>query len=118
MKNDMTKKAAEETKAPEAEMLETRPAVDIIEGEEGVTLFFEVPGANAKTVSVEVKDQVLRVEAKSSLTYHGMPLVYKRSFQLSDAIEVENISAKTQDGVLTVTLPKSERAKVHRIMVE
>ena len=45
-------------------------------------------------------------------------MLYKRSFQLSDAIDVENISARTQDGVLTVTLPKSERAKVHRITVE
>ena len=47
-----------------------------------------------------------------------MPLLYKRSFQLSDAVDVENISAKTQDGVLTLTLPKSERAKVHRIQVQ
>ena len=39
-------------------------------------------------------------------------------FGLIDAIDIENISAKTQDGVLTLTLPKSDRAKVHRITVE
>ena len=117
MKNDMTKKTAEVTKAPEPEMLEMRPAVDIIEGEEGVTLFFEVPGANAKTVDVEVNDGVLYVNAKSSLKRGGRQIVYKRAFQISDAVDVEKISAKTVDGVLKLLLPKSERAKVHKVKV-
>ena len=117
MKNDMTKKTAEETKAPEVEMLEARPNVDIIEGEEGVMLFFEVPGANAKTVDVEVNDGVLYVNAKSSLAREGRQIVYKRAFQISDAVDVEKISAKTVDGVLKLVLPKSERAKVHKVKV-
>ena len=107
----------EEVKKNE-QYMEAFPATDIIDDEKNAVISLEVPGANARTVSVEVKDQVLSVEAKSSLTSHGMPLVYKRSFQLSDAVDVEGISAKTQDGVLTITLPKSERAKVHRITVE
>ena len=118
MKNDTTKKTAEETKAPEAELLEMRPAVDIIEGEEGeTTLFFEVPGANAKTVDVEVNDGVLYVSAKSSLKRSDRQIVYKRAFQISDAVDVEKISAKTVDGVLKLVLPKSERAKVHKVKV-
>lgn len=118
MKSDITKKEAEVTaKAPEAELLEMRPAVDIIEGEEGVTLFFEVPGANAKTVDVEVNDGVLYVSAKSSLKRVGRQIVYKRAFQISDAVDVEKISAKTVDGVLELVLPKSERAKVHKVKV-
>ena len=107
----------EEVKKNE-QYMEAFPATDIIDDEKNAVISLEVPGANARTVSVEVKDQVLSVEARSSLTSHGMPLVYKRSFQLSDAVDMENISAKTQDGVLTITLPKSERAKVHRITVE
>ena len=117
MKNDTKNTAAEETKAPEAEIEETRPAVDIIEGEEGVTLFFEVPGANARTVDVEVNDGVLYVNAKSSLAREGRQIVYKRAFQISDAVDVEKISAKTVDGVLKLVLPKSEKAKVHKIKV-
>lgn len=110
MAEDKVKKAA-----PCLEMI---PATDIVDDEKETTVLLEVPGANAKTVTVEVKDQVLNVEAKSSLTRRGMPLVFKRSFQLSDAVDVEHIGAKTQDGVLCLTLPKSERAKVHRITVE
>lgn len=117
MKKDMTNKAAEETAAPEIEAVEVCPVVDIIECEEGVTLFFEVPGANAKTVDVEVNDGVLYVNAKSSLVRNGRPIVYKRAFQISDAVDVEKISAKTVDGVLKLVLPKSEKAKVHKIKV-
>ena len=98
--------------------MEALPAADIIDNEKEAVITLDVPGANAKTVTVEVKDQILTVEAGSSLTCHGSPLRYKRSFQLSDAIDMEKITARTQDGVLTVTLPKSERAKVHRITVE
>ena len=102
----------------EVKYMESMPAADIIDNEKNAVISLEVPGANAQTVAVEVKDQVLSVEARSSLTCHGMQIVFKRSFQLSDAIDIENISAKTQDGVLTLTLPKSDRAKVHRITVE
>ena len=109
--------AAEEVKAVEVEPVEMRPAVDIIEGAEGVSLFFEVPGANAKSVEVEVDDGVLYVNAKSSLTRKGRPVVYKRAFQISDAVDVEKITAKTVDGVLSLILPKSEKAKVHKIKV-
>lgn len=108
---------SEEVKMNE-QYMEVLPAADIIDDEKNAVISLEVPGANAQTVTVEVKDQILSMEARSSLTWHGRPLLYKRSFQLSDAVDVENISAKTQDGVLTVTLPKSERAKVHRIQVQ
>ncbi len=107
----------EEVKMNE-QYMEVLPAADIIDDEKNAVISLEVPGANAQTVTVEVKDQILSMEARSSLTWHGRPLLYKRSFQLSEAVDVENISAKTQDGVLTVTLPKSERAKVHRIQVQ
>ncbi len=118
VKNTKKNEAAEKPKAElKCEEIEVRPAVDIIEGADGITLFFEVPGANAKTVDVEVKDGVLYVNAKSSLCRGGRKVIYKRAFQISDAVDVEKISAKTADGILTLVLPKSEKAKVHKIKV-
>ena len=112
------KTPAEEAKpVEEIERIEVRPAVDIIEGEEGVCIFFEVPGANAKSVDVEVNDGVLYMSAKSTITRNGRPVLFKRAFQISDAVDVANISAKTADGVLEITLPKSERAKIHKVKV-
>jgi HSP20 family molecular chaperone IbpA len=93
------------------------PAVDIMDGNDGVTIWFEVPGANSGTSEVEVKDRILTVKASSSLKRNGRPVLFKRTFQLTDGADVEKISAKSCDGVLTLTIPKSDRAKVHRIKV-
>ncbi|MBR2363627.1 MAG: Hsp20/alpha crystallin family protein [Lentisphaeria bacterium] len=96
---------------------EVMPAADIADDENGAELFLEVPGANAGTVNVEVKDRILSITAASTLYRHSVPVVYKRDFRLSDAVEISGIGAVTKDGLLTITLPKSERAKVHRIPV-
>ena len=96
---------------------EVMPAADIADSDEGAELFLEVPGSNAQTVCVEVKDHILSITAKSSLVRHHVPVVFKREFRLSDAVEIAGIGAETKDGLLTITLPKSERAKVHHIQV-
>ena len=110
-------KVQSDAEAAANEPVEVRPAVDVREYAEGVTLEFEVPGASSKTVEVEVKDQVLSVRAASSLCRNGRPVLFTRAFQLSDAVDIETIEAATKDGVLTVRLPQSEAARVHRIKV-
>jgi HSP20 family molecular chaperone IbpA len=42
---------------------------------------------------------------------------YARSFQLSSKIDQDRITAELKDGVMTVTLPKAEKAKPRRISV-
>ena len=59
----------------------------------------------------------MSLNAESSLRRNGKRIVFKRRFQLSDGVDIEKISAKTQDGVLTLNIPKSEREKVHKIKV-
>jgi HSP20 family molecular chaperone IbpA len=93
------------------------PAVDIADGSDGVTIWFEVPGANSESTEVEVKEKVLTVKAASSLKRNGRPVQYRRSFQLTDGADVEKISARSCDGVLTLIIPKSDRAKVQKIKV-
>ena len=115
--NDNIFRNENENAAIPNEQIEVRPVVDITENAEGVSLCFEVPGANSKTVDVEVRYGVLYVTAKSSLRRRERSIVYKRAFQLSDSVDVENISAKTEDGILTIVIPKSEKAKVHKIQV-
>ena len=48
----------------------------------------------------------------------GMPVVYQRSFYLSDAVDTEKITAHASDGLLTLFLPKAECAKAHKIEVK
>ncbi len=99
------------------ETMEIMPLVDILDGGDGVTMWFEVPGANSKSVNIEVKEGVMTMTAASALRRNGRKLVFKRVFQLADSVDVEKITAKTQDGVLTLNIPKSESASVHKIKV-
>ena len=102
----------------EKEIIEIRPAVDILESNDGLKIVFEVPGANSKTVDVEVDNGILSVKADSVITKGGYPVRFARAFQLSDAVDIEGITAKTCDGLLTLNLPKSVRASVHKISVQ
>ena len=95
-----------------------RPAVNVTEEDCGVVITFEVPGANSETIDVSVEDGVLEMRACSTLKRNGFPVCYQRAFQLSDMVDIKGIQAKTKDGILTLCLPKSERAAIHRIKVE
>lgn len=53
------------------ETLEIMPLVDILDGSDGVTMWFEVPGANSKSVNIEVKEGVMTMTAASSLRRDG-----------------------------------------------
>lgn len=107
-----------ETKVEKIETVEFMPLVDILEENDNLTMFFEVPGANSQTVKVEVKGKILSMTAESTLRKGGRKVVFKREFQLSDQIDASGIKAKTADGVLTLSLPKSDQAKVYKIAVE
>ncbi len=104
--------------APEEEKyFVLRPAADVAEDEDGVEITFEVPGVAAKDVKLEVDNNLLTLVAKSALRKRGLPVAYKRSFYLSDTVDVGKISASARDGVLTLVIPRTERARPHRIQV-
>jgi HSP20 family molecular chaperone IbpA len=114
MSNEMVKTATE-NKA--IENLEVMPPVDIIENSENFIMYFEIPGCNSSSVKVEVENGVLSVECASTLRRNKRPIVFKRAFRLSRAVDIARISAATCDGVLTLTLPKAEHVKPFRITV-
>jgi len=104
------------------------PEVDIFEDETAMKVWADLPGVNDKNVDVELRDDELTIHAKVSLDdYEGLSPVsseynvghYLRRFNLVDAasFDAEQITAKVNDGVLEVTLPKAERAKRRRIPV-
>ena len=106
-----------EQKEEKKNFTEVVPAVDIVEENEKAVVFFEVPGADSSRIRVEVRNSNLIVEAESSLERHGKPVLFKRSFVLSDTVDIDHITAQTRDGVLTLTLPKSETAQVKKIAI-
>jgi HSP20 family protein len=102
------------------------PAADIFETEEALTVVLEMPGVATNNVDVQIEHNVLRVEGKiDHSAYTGIDPVYTeynvghyaRVFALSDKIDQEAITARVEDGVLTLTLPKSKDALPRRITV-
>jgi HSP20 family protein len=102
------------------------PAADVFETEDALTVVMEVPGATREAVEIELKEGVLRVEGRiDAAKYGGLEPVYTeynvghwtRSFALSDAVDQERIGAQLEDGVLTLTLPKTAEARPRRIAV-
>ena len=102
------------------------PSTDAYETEDGLTLVMEMPGVSRDGLDVSLEDGVLRVEGRLDFSkYQGLTPVYTeynvghyaRSFSLSDKVDQDNIGAKLEGGVLTLTVPKAPAARPRRIEV-
>ena len=102
------------------------PVTDIFETEQALTVVLEMPGVSKESVEVGVENDVITITGRiDSSKYEGLqPLYteynignYSRSFQISSKIEQEGIKAELKDGVMTLVLPKAEKAMPRRISV-
>lgn len=101
-----------------------RPAVDICETEEGLTLVADIPGVKKEGLSVDVDQGILTISGRSEEGLQGNAIFrefelagYYRQFQLPTEIDTEKIAAELKNGVLTLRLPKAEAAKPRRIEI-
>lgn len=101
------------------------PGVDIYETEEGYVLQAEMPGVNKSGLEVTLEGSEITITGRRDELHHsGEALLqeraranFRRVFELDPAIDTARISAKMDQGVLTLTLPKSERVKPRKIQV-
>jgi HSP20 family protein len=86
----------------------------------------DLPGVQTDTIDITVENQLLTVEAERRFEQRegDQFLVaerpqgrFSRQLRLGSTIDTENIAASYDDGVLTLTLPVSERAKPRQIQV-
>ena len=104
------------------------PAVDIYETENELVLKADLPDVDLKDIDVRVENQTLTIagerkfeQAESGKGYHRIERNYGsfvRSFAVPNSFDTEKIGADYKNGVLTVTLPKTEAAKPRQIKVE
>lgn len=97
-----------------------KPRTDIHETEKDITLDVELPGLNKKDITVSIKDDIITVSGernhKQETNTNNFSRVerhygkFQRSFWLPDMVNSESISAKYSNGLLTLTLPKIEKA--------
>ncbi len=102
------------------------PYADIYETDDALAVVLEMPGVEKKDLEVALENDVLRVDGRIDFAkYKEMEPVYTeynighyaRTFSLSGTIDREKIGANLEDGVLTLTLPKSTRAQPRKIAI-
>ncbi len=101
------------------------PRVDIYEDKNGITVLADMPGVDKEGVSIDLKEDQLTINGKVSLPEEKETVLHReyevgnyfRQFTLSDVIDREKITAKMAVGVLTLTLPKAEKAVPKKITV-
>jgi HSP20 family protein len=104
------------------------PAMDLAERGDAIIVKAEVPGLKAEDIEISVEGNVLTIsgekkeaqEEKGENYYHCERRygTFRRSVNLSQAVQVDQIKAEYHEGILTVTMPKSEQAKSKRIEVK
>ncbi|MFC1551596.1 Hsp20/alpha crystallin family protein [Candidatus Latescibacterota bacterium] len=104
------------------------PRADVQETDTDYVIDIELSGIDKTDIKVEVKNDVLtisgeRKEEKKTKEkgYQSIERHYgqfERKFSLPDIVNAENISAKYDNGVMTLTLPKTEKALPREIAVE
>lgn len=111
------------------ELLRTwNPAVDVLEDKDTVTVKAELPGFNKEDIDVSLDKGVLTIsgERKSEKQHdqvrgHRVERFsgsFRRSVTLPVQVNAGKVGAQYRDGVLTVTLPKSDEAKRKQIEIK
>jgi len=102
-----------------------RPLVNVIETADGYLLEAEMPGVNKSGLEITIEDGELLIvgrrsggEAPGQQIYRESRLAdFRRAFELDPSIDAGKISAKLENGVLHVNLPKAESVKPRKIQL-
>ncbi len=104
------------------------PAVDIVEEKDRFVLRADVPGVNPEDIDINMENGVLsvsgrRVEESSEDTEGARRIErlsgkFYRRFTLPEAADADAISAKSNNGILEVVIPKQPEVRARRIAVE
>src|SRR5689334_20457874 len=103
------------------------PAFDIFEDEDNLVVKAELPGMKREDIEVSLHDGSLSIsgERKSEDKYEGAELYraerffgkFQRTVTLPAPVASDKVKAQYEDGILTVTLPKTEESKPKHIDV-
>ncbi len=101
------------------------PLVDINETEDAFAVKAELPGVDKDDVSVDIDNGVLTIRGEKKVETkdkkrHRIECAYGsfvRSFTLPQSVNMDKVEAEYKNGVLNLTIPKSEEAKPKQIEV-
>lgn len=102
------------------------PAVDIFENENEIIVLADMPGVEGENVDIDLREGRLTIygkvdrveEEKETSVYREYGWGdYYRQFTLSDVVNQERITARMDQGVLRLVLPKADKIKPQKIRV-
>lgn len=105
-----------------------KPSVDLSETEKAVEVRMDLPGVKRKEIDIQINNNLLTVSGEREVekeekgkTYHRVERRtgrFSRSFALPCAVAEDRVSAEYKDGILTITMPKTEEAQARKIEVK
>ncbi|MEM1179120.1 MAG: Hsp20/alpha crystallin family protein [Acidobacteriota bacterium] len=104
------------------------PAMDIVETEEAYLATADLPGLRKDDIDISVEDGVLTISGERTIAHPADEATgfkrferasgsFRRAFTLPQGVDLEKVNAAFADGVLTVTLPKSEIVKARKVAI-
>lgn len=108
---------------------EWAPSVDVSESDGSVVVKAELPGMESKDIDVDLTGNILTIKGEKKVEeekkdeervycrerFYG---TFQRSFRLPAGVESDKVEANFKNGVLTVTVPKSEESKHKKIEIK
>ena len=103
------------------------PPVDIFEDDHNITIQAEVPGVSEKDLDIRLENNILIISGERKLeneekkeNFHRIERSYgrfSRSFSLPATVNPDSVNAEFDNGVLKITIAKSEEAKPRQIKI-
>ncbi len=104
------------------------PATDVVDTNDAIRIVAELPGVDPSDVNLSVENNVLTLRAEKRREeggeqprngrYERTYGMFERRFTLPSTVEADRVEASFENGLLTVHLPKSERARMREIPVK
>lgn len=107
---------------------EFSPSCDLSETADAFQIRVDVPGIKPEDISIEVSGNNIRIcgerkaeKEEKGKTFHRVERhcgKFTESLSLPCSVKDDKVHAEFEDGVLTVTLPKTEAAKTHKVHIK
>jgi len=111
---------------PESMQTIVVPATDVFETADAFVVKLDVPGTTSESIYLSISPNQLSVKAEIESFCKGDAKIlsseigrkiYLREFNIGQGIDHDRIDAKYEDGVLTITLPKTDEVKAKEIPI-
>ncbi|MEO6056805.1 MAG: Hsp20/alpha crystallin family protein [Gemmatimonadales bacterium] len=104
------------------------PACDVFEDQDAVKIVAEIPGVGPEDVKISLENNLLTIRGEKKQQaeektervhrYERSYGAFERTFSLPTTVDPDRIAAAYEQGILTVSIPKAERARPREIPVK